>query len=130
MFAKRLRMLRESRGISQEELALALSVSASAIGMYERGRREPDHDKLRALADYFSVSVDYLLGRDLIDVKVKVDPNYVGSMADVECLAEEALEYLNQGLAEGGITEEQAKLSLKLFRQSLLLMVEEKKRKG
>lgn len=130
MFAKRLKLLRENRGISQEELARSLSVAPSTISMYEQGKREPDHNKLRALAEYFSVSIDYLLGRDLIDVKVKVNPNNVGTMADVECLAEEALEYLNQGLAEGGITEEQAKLSLKLFRQSLLLMVEEKKEKG
>lgn len=129
MFAKRLRMLRESKGISQEELALALSVSASAIGMYEQGRREPDHDKLRILADYFSVSIDYLLGRDLIDVKINVDPEKVGSMADVEILAEEAMESLNLALIEGIITEEQAKLSLKLFRQSLLIMMEEKKNK-
>lgn len=127
MFARRLKVLRESRGISQEELARVLSVSASSIGMYEQGRREPDHDKLRALADYFSVSIDYLLGRDPIDVKINVDPEKVGSMADVVRLAEEAMEYLNQALAEGTISEEQAKWSLKLFRQSLFIMVEEKK---
>jgi transcriptional regulator with XRE-family HTH domain len=129
MFAKRLKMLRESRGISQEELANVLMISASAVGMYEQGRREPDHDKLRALADYFSVSIDYLLGRDLIDVNLKVDAENVGSLADVERLAGEAMELLNQALAEGVISEEQAALSLKLFRQSLLIMMEEKKNK-
>jgi transcriptional regulator with XRE-family HTH domain len=96
--------------------------------MYEQGRREPDHDKLLALAGYFSVSVDYLLGRDLIDVKMKVDPDKVGSLADVERLAEEALELLNQALAQGLISEDQAALSLKLFRQSLLIMMEDKQK--
>lgn len=129
MFAKRLKMLRESRGISQEELANVLMISASAVGMYEQGRREPDHDKLRTLADYFSVSIDYLLGRDLIDVNLKADAENVGSLADVERLAGEAMELLNQALAEGVISEEQAALSLKLFRQSLLIMMEEKKNK-
>jgi len=128
MFARRLKLLRENKGISQEELARSLLVAPSTISMYEQGRREPDHDKLRALASYFSVSVDYLLGRDLIDVKMKVDPDKVGSLADVERLAEEAMELLNQALAEGLISEEQAALSLKLFRQSLLIMMEDNKK--
>lgn len=127
MFAKRLRALRESRGVSQEEIAGVLSVSASAIGMYEQGRREPDHDKLRALADYFGVSTDFLLGRDPIQARLNIDPQHVDSMADVERLAEDAMECLNQALGEGIITEEEAKLSLKLFRQSLLIMMEGKK---
>lgn len=63
MFAKKLRKLREQANLNQEELAKILSVSPSTIGMYEQGRRQPDHEKLKQIADYFNVPLDYLLGR-------------------------------------------------------------------
>jgi len=63
MFAKKLRELREREKLKQEELAKILSVSPSTIGMYEQGRRQPDHEKLKQIADYFKVPIDYLLGR-------------------------------------------------------------------
>ena len=63
MFSKRLRNLRENKGISQEKLGLYLGLSASTIGMYEQNRRQPDNDILMKLADFFEVSTDYLLGK-------------------------------------------------------------------
>ena len=63
MFAKRLKELRKSKKMSQKELADILSVSPSTIGMYEQGRRKPDPDTLKLLANYFDVSIDYILGR-------------------------------------------------------------------
>lgn len=61
MLGARIAALRKGSGMSQAELARLLKVSASAIGMYEQGRREPGADTLVALADTFHVSVDYLL---------------------------------------------------------------------
>lgn len=61
-FSRRLSQLRTSRGLTQGELADALGMSRSAIGMYEQGRREPDFITADAFADYFSVSLSYLLG--------------------------------------------------------------------
>lgn len=61
MLGARIAALRRGAGWSQAELARRLRVSASAIGMYEQGRREPAADTLVALADTFGVSVDYLL---------------------------------------------------------------------
>lgn len=61
MLGARIAALRRSSGMSQAELARRIQVSASAIGMYEQGRREPAADTLVALADTFQVSVDYLL---------------------------------------------------------------------
>lgn len=61
MLGARIAALRRNAGLSQAELAKRLQVSASAIGMYEQGRREPAADTLVALADTFHVSVDYLL---------------------------------------------------------------------
>ncbi len=63
MFSKRLRNLRENKGIKQEDLGKILDLSASTIGMYEQGRRQPDNETLIRMADFFNVSVDYLLGK-------------------------------------------------------------------
>lgn len=59
----RLRELRKARGISQLKLALDLNTSQNTISRYETGEREPGIKELIALADYFNVSVDYLLER-------------------------------------------------------------------
>lgn len=58
-----LKSLRTSNGMTQDQLAKVLKVSRSTIGMYEKGDREPDYETLEAIADYFNVDVDYLLGR-------------------------------------------------------------------
>lgn len=63
-FSERVKMLRTSRNLSQIELAKAVGFSySSAIGDIERGRRTTPIDKIVAIADYFEVSVDYLIGR-------------------------------------------------------------------
>lgn len=62
-FKDRLKQLRISHGISQQALALELHVSDTALQNYEYGRRKPPYDTLIALADYFDVSLDYLVGR-------------------------------------------------------------------
>ena len=61
MLGMRIASLRQGRGLSQAELAHRLNISASAVGMYEQGRREPSVDTLIALAQVFGVSLDYLL---------------------------------------------------------------------
>lgn len=58
--------LRQQRGISQKELANELKVSTGLIGMYENGKRKPSVEQQEALADYFNVSLDYLMGRDTV----------------------------------------------------------------
>lgn len=64
MFQIRLKQLRENNGFSQKTFAEAFGVASSTIGMWETGKREPDFDTMQRIADYFKVSVDYLLGRD------------------------------------------------------------------
>lgn len=59
----RLRELRMSKGVNQKEVAKMLNVDRSTYGKYETGDSSPDYDKLTKLADYFSVTIDYLLGR-------------------------------------------------------------------
>ena len=62
-FGDRLRELRLSKGLRQIDLCEILKVSKSAVGAYERNEREPVYKQLINLADYFNVSLDYLLGR-------------------------------------------------------------------
>lgn len=59
----KLKFLREQRGISQLKLAMDLSMNQNSISRYETGVREADYDTLIKFADYFNVSIDYLLER-------------------------------------------------------------------
>ena len=60
----RLKQLREQRGFSQKEFAAEMDLPYTTYNSYETGKRAPDFDMLSRFADYFHVSVDYLLGRD------------------------------------------------------------------
>ena len=59
----RIKELRRANGMTQDELAKILSVTRSAVGMYEQGVRRPDFEHMDALADIFNVSLDYLMGK-------------------------------------------------------------------
>ena len=59
----RLKELRKERKISQLKLALDLSMNQNTISRYENMEREADYETLIKFADYFGVSLDYLLGR-------------------------------------------------------------------
>lgn len=60
-FAPRLQWMRERRGLSRRRLSELCGLSKNAIARYERGEAEPNMSSLMALADFFDVSVDYLL---------------------------------------------------------------------
>lgn len=64
MFAERLKQLRKNNKITQNELAEHFGYSHVAVVKWENGTREPDFKTLKELANYFNVSVDYLLGID------------------------------------------------------------------
>ena len=61
-----LRELRIKAGVSQTSVAKALGISRQSYSYYESGKRDPDTEMLKSLADYFNVSTDFLLGRDPI----------------------------------------------------------------
>lgn len=63
-FNEKLQELRKRRGLTQEELAEALYVSRTAISKWESGRGYPSIDSLKAIAGYFSVTIDELLSGD------------------------------------------------------------------
>ena len=70
MLSKKIAALRKAKGISQEELADVLLTSRQAISKWERGESYPDIDRLKDLAIYFNVSIDYLLDYDVQSVSI------------------------------------------------------------
>ena len=62
-FASRARELRHSKNLTQKQIASELGVSEILWRKYESGDRAPTLDGLLSLADYFDVSIDYLVGR-------------------------------------------------------------------
>lgn len=60
----RIRELRINKKISQKELAKIFFIPPSTFNQYETGKRQPDYETLKKIADYFDVSTDYLLGRN------------------------------------------------------------------
>jgi transcriptional regulator with XRE-family HTH domain len=74
-FGHRLRKIREDKGLSQAELAEKAKMQPSAISHFEAGRRSPSFDNLKRLADALSVTIDFLLGR-------QVEPQTAGPAVD------------------------------------------------
>ena len=62
-FCDILKNLRNAAGLTQDELSKKLSISRSAIGMYESSSRIPDVETLEKFADFFNVDINYLIGR-------------------------------------------------------------------
>ena len=60
---KNLKNIREEKGLSQLQLALKLGLNQNTISRYENGQREADYQTLILFADFFDVSIDYLIGR-------------------------------------------------------------------
>ncbi len=61
--SKRLIQIKVERGLLQKDIAKSVGLALRTYQYYESGERKPDSDTLIALADYFDVSLDYLVGR-------------------------------------------------------------------
>jgi len=62
-FPERLKALRQEKNITQRAIANHLNITDTAYGFYEQGKNYPNMDILIKLADFFEVSLDYLVGR-------------------------------------------------------------------
>ena len=62
-FASHLKTLRQSKNVTQKQVAAAIGITERNYQLYEAGSQKPSFDALIALADYFDVSLDYLVGR-------------------------------------------------------------------
>lgn len=87
MFSTILRNLRKSKGLSQEKLAKAIFISSSAISQYENGTSRPGRETLEAIATFFNVSTDYLLGKSPVpDLEEQMNQVYHGNITVSELL--------------------------------------------
>ncbi len=83
-FGEILAELRQDKGLLQKDLAAIISVSVSTVSNYETGAHFPDVETLLKLADYFEVSIDYLLGRtafrgDFARLNIEIAPGITAS---------------------------------------------------
>ena len=82
-FCKKLKELRKSRGLTQEELAELLFVSRTAVSKWESGRGYPSVDSLKDISSFFSVSIDELLsGERLLSLAEKENRDDIKSMCE------------------------------------------------
>lgn len=94
---KNLKKIRLERKLTQEELADYINVSKSTYSRYESGTTEPDMDTLNKLADFFNVSVDYLLGREESSIErleknlARLDPRIQQAYHSLQNMDEEDL---------------------------------------
>lgn len=82
MIGKRLKELRTTEGLTQQELAKILNVSSMSISFYENEQRKPDSDFIISVSKYFGVSTDYLLGLTNAIDKENIDISKVTGLND------------------------------------------------
>lgn len=82
--ANRLQELREARGIKQLTLAKDLGVKQSTVSGWEHDRRQMDHQTLVKLAEYFDVSIDYILKRDEAAPETEKAPDTAEAASEAE----------------------------------------------
>ena len=73
IFGKNIKKLRKMKGYTQEQLADVLNTTRSCISNYELGNRQPDSETVTAMADFFDVSIDFLMGRSSVSLSIKSD---------------------------------------------------------
>lgn len=115
-FSDRLKSLRTERNLSQEELAKALNINRTSIAHYERSDNEriPRPDTLNKIADFFNVSIDYLMDRS--DDR-GVSSNEERFLADAETLSLSELQKKYQLTIDGEpATKEELAAAINLIR--------------
>lgn len=79
---KKIKELRNEHNITMKKLGEIVGVSESAISQYENGKRQPDIETLKVFADFFNVSIDYLLGKTELRNPLDI-PEHIEGIADL-----------------------------------------------
>ena len=113
IWVERINKLMEKRGVTQQQLAAACNISPSVISDYLGTRRSlklrtPKVDKLLSIADYFKVSVDYLLGKDECQTSQDEKIHEITGLSD---LAIQELRRINQEQSESKTAEKQLEIT-------------------
>ena len=86
IFNKRLREIRKSRKLTQQELADKVNVAMRTYQCWEQGKHAPSYDVLIMLADILNISVDYLLGRDEFIENQNNEANHLNKDKQLKCI--------------------------------------------
>lgn len=81
--ADRLKVVREDRNKTKEQVANYLEIQLRAYQRYETGERAPDLEKLKSLAKYFNCTLDYLVGMDIPQDKKYIDRDLVLNQSEI-----------------------------------------------
>ena len=81
--ADRLKIIREDRNKTKEQVAAYLEIQLRAYQRYEAGERVPDLEKLKSLARYFNCSLDHLVGMDIPEDKKYIDRDLVLTQSEI-----------------------------------------------
>lgn len=112
MFKDRIKFLRNKANLTQKELADRLNLTRSALSLYELGKRDPDTETIGLFADFFNVSVDYLLGRTDVpsqSMVIKEEKQNNPLLDKIESLNDESKKDLEQYIQFLKIKEEMDK---------------------
>lgn len=127
-FSDRIKKLRAKSGLSQSELASRINISKSALAMYETGKREPNFEIVKRMANFFDVSIDYLLGQINNPLHFETD-DLRKEIAEMKILdLERVIEMIEEGNAHFGgynLTGEDREFIAKMIRLAI-----ERKYKG
>ncbi|MCZ8519302.1 MULTISPECIES: helix-turn-helix domain-containing protein [Paenibacillus] len=104
----RIALLREKQAMTQEELSLKLDISRASLSHYEKNRREPDYDTLLKIANFFKVSIDYLLGRTQ-DPEMVLDQQVRQFVESLELSDDRILQHFSLTIDGKQLTPEEAK---------------------
>ncbi|MDQ1910383.1 helix-turn-helix transcriptional regulator [Paenibacillus sp. GD4] len=114
-YGHRIASLRDDRKLTQEELASKVGITRAALSHYENNRREPDYDTIRKIADFFGVSIDYLMGRS-DETGSSLDKDVLGFVNDLELSDEAIMEKLNLKIDGYVLTPEETKRFIAFIR--------------
>lgn len=105
---ERLKASRKAKKLTQHDLSKLVGINRSTYAKYETGDNEPDNDTLQKLADFFDVSIDYLLGR-VNDPNRTLNQDVCLFVDSLELTDEEILEKINLLNVDGTpLTKEEA----------------------
>lgn len=96
MLGDKIKSLRKSKKINQQQLADSVNLSRSAIGMIEANKNGASSEKLKEIADFFGVTVDYLLSDDDDNQIEKKERDYSLTIKEQENIASEAQQILDE----------------------------------
>lgn len=94
-FSERLRYLRKINGVTQAELSRYLGYGYTAVSNYENAEHQPDYNTLMKIAEYFNVSIDFLMGADDCMEKMRCIPEEMDMLQEYRKLKTEEKNMIN-----------------------------------